>query len=255
VNFIGIISVISLNRNCHLAMKFYHKQLLLISFYSIILIVLSSCATMLVSPSTSFNNSNDIHNIKAKIILENNSSMLGYLTLKNKINQKAASVHLPKERKTIDLDVHTIKAYEIEDVHFALKLIEPFSSKIYLWGKPGAHKSFVKRLTPSHYQIQLYSYEEKVADVKSSLTKTVTHYFVEFNKSANEKIVDVMHSNFPSFYKQQIAILSNNCAAFSEGFAQQQKTLSINSSSKTAAERMKIVYHVASLYENCINSN
>lgn len=235
-------------------MKIYHKQLLLTSFYLIVTVVLSSCATMLFTPTTAFTNSNDVHNVKATIILQNNSSMLGYLTLKNKVNQKEASVHLPKERKTIDLDVHDIKAYEIEDAHFALKLIEPFSSKIYLWGKPGAHKSFVKRLTPSHFRIQLYSFEEKVPEVKSSLTKTVTHYFVEFNQSTNNELVDISHKNFAEIYKQQITQLSNNCIIFAESYNQQQKLLSITGSSKTPAERMKIVYHVAKLYEDCLNA-
>lgn len=231
-------------------MKFYPKLLQLVGIYFIV-VLFSSCASMLVSPGTSFNNSNDVDNIKAKIILQDNSSMLGYLTLKNKINQKEASVRIPHERKTIDLDVHSIKAYEMEDAHFALKLIEPFSSKIYLWGKPTAHKSFVKRLTPAHYQIQLYSHEEKQADLKSSLSKTVTHYFVEFNKAANDKLIDVTQSNFASIYQQHIATFSSNCSLFAAAYQQQEQTLSIKGASKTAEERMKILFHVAKLYEQC----
>lgn len=232
-------------------MKFYPKRLQFIGMYSIVVVLFSSCATMLVTPSSSFNNSNDVDNIKATIILQDNSSMLGYLTLKNKVNQKEASVRIPQERKTIDLDVHDIKAYEIEDAHFALKLIEPFSSKIYLWGKPTAHRSFVKRLTPAHYQIQLYSHEEKQADLKSSLSKTVTHYFVEFNTAANNKLIDVTQSNFATLYQQYITQLSNSCTSFAEAYKQQKQTLSIKGTSKTAEERMKILFHVAKLYEQC----
>lgn len=209
---------------------------------------------MLFTPTTAFTNSNDVHNVKATIILQDNSSMLGYLTLKNKINQKEASVHLPKERKTIDLDVHTIKAYEIEDAHFALKQIEPYSSKIYLWGKPAAHKSFVKRLTPSHFKIQLYSYEEKVSEAKSSLTKTVTHYFVEFNQLNNNQLIDISHKNFAEIYKEQVNQLIHNCTVFADSYKQQQKLLAITGSSKTPVERMKILYHIAKLYEDCFNT-
>lgn len=231
-------------------MKFYPKLLQLVGICFIV-VLFSSCASMLISPSNSFKNSNDVDNIKAKIILQDNSSMLGYLTLKNKINQKEASVRIPHERKTIDLDVHSIKAYEMEDAHFALKLIEPFSSKIYFWGKPTAHKSFVKRLTPAHYQIQLYSHEEKQADLKSSLSKTVTHYFVEFDKADNDKLIDVTQSNFAAIYQQYITKLSNNCSLFAVAYQQQKHTLSIKGSSKTAEERMKILFHVAKLYEQC----
>ena len=97
-------------------MKTFTKQLPQLMLVCTAVIILVSCASMAIAPSTSFNNANDVQNIKATIILQDNSSMLGYLTLKNKATNKQASVRLPKQRTTIDLHAHDIKAYEIEDL-------------------------------------------------------------------------------------------------------------------------------------------
>jgi hypothetical protein len=177
--------------------------------------------------------------------------MLGYLTLQNKSTQKAASVRLPKERTTIDFHAHDIKAYEIEDTHYALKLIEPNSQKIYVWGKPLPYKSFVKRLTPQQYEIQLYTYEEKVAEQKSSLTKTITHYFVEFTKTEPEILIDVTDTKFVHQFKQQLNSMQQQCLALNEKINSNKQAYTISSKNKNARERSNILYNIAKLYNEC----
>ncbi len=232
-------------------MKLSYQRLMHVCFYMIVVIAFSSCATMAISPSTSFNSSNEIHNVRATVILQDNSSMLGYLTLKNKVNEKEASVRLPQQRKIVNLNVHHIKAYEVEDAHYALKTIEPYSSKIYIWGKPIAHKSFVKRLTPQEYTIQLYSFEEKVKEEKSSLTKTVTHYFVEFNNTHPEELIDIIHPSFLEKYNEQLAVLTKQCNALSQKIEAKENAYIISKRIKNPKERSTILYNIAKLYEEC----
>lgn len=232
-------------------MKTFTKQLPQLMLVCTAVIILASCASMAIAPSTSFNNANDVHNIKATVILQDNSSMLGYLTLQNKSTQKAASVRLPKERTTIDFHAHDIKAYEIEDTHYALKLIEPNSQKIYVWGKPLPYKSFVKRLTPQQYEIQLYTYEEKVAEQKSSLTKTITHYFVEFTKTEPEILIDVTDTKFVHQFKQQLNSMQQQCLALNEKINSNKQAYTISSKNKNARERSNILYNIAKLYNEC----
>ena len=232
-------------------MKTFTKQLSQLMLVCKAVIILASCASMAIAPSTSFNNANDVHNIKATVILQDNSSMLGYLTLQNKSTQKAASVRLPKERTTIDFHAHDIKAYEIEDTHYALKLIKPNSQKIYVWGKPLPYKSFVKRLTPQQYEIQLYTYEEKVAEQKSSLTKTITHYFVEFTKTEPEILIDVTDTKFVHQFKQQLNSMQQQCLALNEKINSNKQAYTISSKNKNARERSNILYNIAKLYNEC----
>jgi len=232
-------------------MKTFTKQLPQLMLVCKAVIILASCASMAIAPSTSFNNANDVQNIKATVILQDNSSMLGYLTLQNKSTQKAASVRLPKERTTIDFHAHDIKAYEIEDTHYALKLIEPNSQKIYVWGKPLPYKSFVKRLTPQQYEIQLYTYEEKVAEQKSSLTKTITHYFVEFTKTEPEILIDVTDTKFVHQFKQQITKMQQQCFALNEKINTNEQAYTITNKKKNAKERSNILYNIAKLYNEC----
>ncbi len=232
-------------------MKTFTKQLPQLMLVCKAVIILASCASMAIAPSTSFNNANDVQNIKATVILQDNSSMLGYLTLQNKSTQKAASVRLPKERTTIDFHAHDIKAYEIEDTHYALKLIEPNSQKIYVWGKPLPYKSFVKRLTPQQYEIQLYTYEEKVAEQKSSLTKTITHYFVEFTKTEPEILIDVTDTKFVHQFKQQLNSMQQQCLALNEKINSNKQAYTISSKNKNARERSNILYNIAKLYNEC----
>lgn len=232
-------------------MKTFTKQLPQLMLVCTAVIILASCASMAIAPSTSFNNANDVQNIKATVILQDNSSMLGYLTLQNKSTQKAASVRLPKERTTIDFHAHDIKAYEIEDTHYALKLIKPNSQKIYVWGKPLPYKSFVKRLTPQQYEIQLYTYEEKVAEQKSSLTKTITHYFVEFTKTEPEILIDVTDTKFVHQFKQQLNSMQQQCLALNEKINSNKQAYTISSKNKNARERSNILYNIAKLYNEC----
>jgi hypothetical protein len=232
-------------------MKVYHQRLTQISVYIFVVVVFTSCATMAFSPNTSFNSSNDVKNVRATVILQDNSSMLGYLTLKNKVNEQQATVRLPQQRKTIDLAVHHIKAYEIEDAHYALKTIEPYTTQIYVWGKPFAHKSFVRRLTPPEYAIQLYSHEEKIKEEKSSLTRTVTHYFVEFNHTNPEQLIDITHPDFLNQYKKQLQILTKQCAALEEKIDAKESAYSITKRSKNAKEKSSILFNIAKLYHEC----
>jgi hypothetical protein len=232
-------------------MKTFTKQLPQLMLVCTAVIILASCASMAIAPSTSFNNANDVQNIKATVILQDNSSMLGYLTLKNKSTQKAASVRLPKERTTIDFHAHDIKAYEIEDTHYALKLIEPNSQKIYVWGKPLPYKSFVKRLTPQQYEIQLYTYEEKITEQKSSLTKTITHYFVEFTKTNPEVLIDVIDPKFLTQFQQLLSNLQQQCPALDQKINTNDQAYTISSKKKNARERSNILYNIAKLYNEC----
>lgn len=235
-------------------MKFYHQIFIKLSLYMVVIVVFSSCATMAISPSTSFVSSNDVHNVRATVILQDNSSILGYLTLKNKVNEQQASVRLPQERKTIDLKVHHIKAYEVEDAHYALKQIEPYSSKIYVWGKPLAHKSFVRRLTPQEYEIQLYSFEDRLKEEKSSLTRTVTHYFIEFKTSNPEQLVDFAHPDFLNYYQQQLQKLTEECRDLTQKINAKESAYSITKRIKNNQEKVNILYNIAKLHHECINN-
>lgn len=232
-------------------MKDYYQRLIQISIYALVIVAFSSCATIALSPSTSFNSSNDVKNVRATVILQDNSFLLGYLTLKNKVNEQQATVRLPKQRKIIDLAVNHIKAYEIEDAHYALKTIEPYTAQIYVWGKPFAHKSFVKRLTPKEYTIQLYSHEEKIKEEKSSLTRTVTHYFVEFNDTNPEQLIDITHPDFLNQYKKQLQILTKQCTELEQKVNSKESAYNVTKRSKSTKEKSAILFNIAKLYHEC----
>lgn len=220
-------------------------------FYTWLVLLHSSCSSGLQVASSKFNNANDLTEIKANVILADNTIMNGYLTINNVANNKAATIRFPKQRSTIEIPIANIKAYEIEDAHYTLKLIEPVSNKIYLWGKPTYYKSFVKRLTPIEYTIQLFSSEEKIKEIKSSLTTTAIHYYVEFSENKSHQLLDLTHENFVDVYHQAIKNLCANNYLFAQQFQADKKLVQIKLATKSANDRVKILMHVAKLYAAC----
>ena len=215
-------------------------------------IILQSCTSTFEVASTKFHHANYFSNVRANVYLNDNSVHLGYLSLNISSDlNPLASLSFPKEKKTIELPINKIKAYEIDDVTYVLKTIEPFTSEIFLIGKPAPKQWFVKMLTPKNYTIQLFSSQEKVKDAKSSLPKNIEHNYVSFGMVNNEVLYDVSHPSFETHLNRMIQEIGAKNEAFYNKINNQK--LVKNFGTKMLTEKVEVLKTIATLYQQSIS--
>jgi hypothetical protein len=196
--------------------------------------------------SSKFHSANHLSNIKAKVILSDNTNYLGYLSLNTLHNiNSQATIHIPKERKQIELPIQKITAYEIDDEMYFLKYILPYHTQINLLGKQAPKQSFVKLLTPKNYFIQLFSSTEFVNDAKSSLPKTKEHIYFSVNEF-NNALIDINHPEFPIHFNKKINELALKNAEFGKRLVEVTDIKKINH--KSLERKVEILKAIAALH-------
>lgn len=214
-------------------------------------IILQSCSTTFEVASTKFHHPNHFSNVRANVYLSDNSVHLGYLSLNTASEvTPIASLSFPKEKKTIELPINKIKAYEIDDVTYVLKRIKPFTNEIFLFGKPAPKLCFVKMLSPKNYMIQLFSSHEKVKDAKSSLPKDVEHFYISFGMANNENLYDISHPNFETEFKS----IMREIGVKNEGFYTQvyNQYLTKKFENKILQDKVEMLKYIATLYQQSV---
>lgn len=153
-----------------------------------------------------------MNNMKATVHLSDNSTLAGYLSL-NTLATNKATIWQPQQRKTVELPLHQLKGYQLEDDFYAFRLIQPNYNKIYITGKPPAAWKFVKQLTAHGNGIQLFEYDEFVKEEKSSLTRKVKHYFAELPGNNDSVLWDISTSQFKTALVSWLANAEKDCEA------------------------------------------
>lgn len=218
-------------------------------FFGLICCILfaQSCVTAFEVPSSKFHSANNLSNIRAQVNLNDNTTHFGYLSLNstNDVNS-LATIHLPKERKQIELPIHSIAYYEVDEVMYYLKFIEPYSGQINLLGNTKPKRSFVKLITPKNFSIQMFSSNEYVKDAKSSLPNIVTHYYINCPKN-NDTLLDIAHPNFKQQFEKIIVKFSSSNNHFKQKITEIEQIKKLNNLS--VEQRVNLIKKIATLYQ------
>jgi hypothetical protein len=170
--------------------------------------------------------------MKATVHLSDNSVVSGYLSL-NTITANKATIWQPQQRKTVELPLHQLKGYQLEDDFYAFRLIQPNYNKIYITGKPPASWKFVKQLTAAGNGIQLFEYDELVQEEKSTLTRKVKHYFAELPGNNDSVLWDISTQKFKTALENWLNTTAKNCESINQLYLQSyQAAFAGNNTSK-----------------------
>ena len=219
---------------------FFHR----VVWSLVVLVCFSACHTPLVA----FKTPGEINDIRATVYLHDaEEPVSGYLSLNTAISSQA-QLRLPQLRETRTMPLDEIKGYALEDVFYARKYLQPDDHPFRWMRTAGGKYAFVKRLTPEHYSINLYQYDELVQEAKSPLTKTVQHYYVSLPGD--------MHAVWPlqskalnRYWKDlsaKLAVVSGNDPAVNNAF----KKLQQPGSRENAVLKIASLYEVYRLHEN-----
>lgn len=136
--------------------------------------IVASCGV----PVSSFQTPNEIADMRATVYMNDNSSVLAYMSLNTK-QADDVKLRIPPNRRTETLHVDSIKGYELETGYYARKYIGAGEQMFgLLHAQPGRY-SFVKQLTPQDYELNVFEHTVKVKEQKSPLMTTQKKYYVE----------------------------------------------------------------------------
>lgn len=158
----------------------------------VIAIVIVSCKTS----GLSFNGPHDFNNIRADVVLNDNSTLSGSLSLTMNEYQESASIRLNKERTTVTLHPKQILSFHTDMGAFYLKKLHPVqSTNPFINNNP--FTAYVKEISASGDYIGVYEYDEKIVQPKSALPKIIKHYYISI--PGNDK--EVWHIESEKFSK------------------------------------------------------
>lgn len=211
--------------------------------------VFTSCATS----GPSFDGPNNAKNIRATVYLDNNSTVYGYLSFSKKSN--ALNVRIPQQRKTVSVPLAEVQGYDMDDNYYAYKLLRP-SVKNTLYSSQKSFRAFVRRLTPEHYFLQIYEYQEAVVEQKSSLTKNMMHYYVSLpNGNDPEEIWDLEGEQFFPNFQSKMASVVNECPELVLKIQQKETGYYPKKISFKSSNKLKVLMNIANYYQQFIEKN
>lgn len=139
----------------------------------VIAVIIISCKTT----GLSFNGPHDFNNIRADVVLNDNSTLTGSLSLTMNEHQESASIRLNKERTTVTLHPKQIVSFHTDMGDFYLKKLHPVT-KANPFTNSSSFIAYVKVISASGDHMGVYEYDEKIAQPKSALPKIVKQYYV-----------------------------------------------------------------------------
>ncbi|MEX6690720.1 hypothetical protein QTN47_24650 [Danxiaibacter flavus] len=209
----------------------------------------TSCATS----GPAFDGPNNAKNIRATVYLDDNSTVFGYLSFSKKSN--ALNVRIPQQRKTISVPLTEVQGYNMDDNYYAYKLLHP-SGKNRLNNDQKSFRSFVKRLTPEHYFLQIYEYQEAVVEQKSRLTKNMMHYYVSLPNGTNpDEIWDLEGEQFFPDFQSKMAGIVNECPELVLKIQQKEIGYYPRKISFKSNNKLKVLMNIANYYQQFIEKN
>ncbi|MBN9296514.1 MAG: hypothetical protein J0I41_05855 [Filimonas sp.] len=137
-------------------------------------IVFISCSV----PVSSFQTPNDVADMRATVYMNDNSSVLAYMSLNTKETDDI-QLRIPPNRRTETIHVDSIKGYELETGYYARKYLNQGDQLFgFVHAQPRGY-SFVKQLTPQDYEMNVFEHIIKVKEQKSPLMTTQKKYYIE----------------------------------------------------------------------------
>lgn len=204
----------------------------------------SACRTT----GLAFKTPGEINELRATVYLQNEEDpVTGYLSLNTAVSNHAY-LRLPHNRETKVMPLNEIKGYELEDVFYARKYLQP-DKRPFVWMRTAGGKyAFVKQLTPGHYSINLYQYDELVQEAKSPLTRTVQHYYVSL-PGDNHVVWPLQSQTVKDYWKElhtKMSTVSGADPDVEEAFAKLGK----RATHTAAILKVASLYEVYKLHEN-----
>lgn len=221
-----------------------------LSYMSLIcMFVFTSCVTS----GSSFDGPDNAKNIRATVYLDDNSTVSGYLSFSKKSN--TLNVRIPQQRKTVSVPLTEVQGYDMDDNYYAYKLLHP-SRKNRVYAGQKSFSAFVKRLTPEHYFLQIYEYQETVPEQKSNLTKNIMHYYISLPNSNNpEEIWDLEGEQFYPDFQSKMAGIVNECPELVQKIQQKETGYYPKKISFKSSNKLRVVMNIANYYQQFIEKN
>ena len=160
---------------------------------------LFAIAIMIVSCKTtglSFNGPHDFSNIRATVVLNDQSTLSGSLSLTMNEHEESAGIILNKQRTTLTLNPKQIASFKTDMGDFYLKKLHPVKST-NPFTNSSSFTAYVKQVSAPDGFIGIYEYNEKTAQPKSPLPKFVNQYYVSL--PGNDK--EIWHIESEKFSK------------------------------------------------------
>lgn len=158
----------------------------------VIAVMVISCKTT----SLSFNGPHDFNNIRANIVLSDQSTLTGLLSLTMTEHEESARIILNKQRTALALNPKQIVSFKTDMGDFYLKKLHPAKSA-NPFTNSSSFTAYVKQVSSHDGFIGIYEYDEKVIQPKSALPKLVKQYYV----SVPENDKEVWHIEGEKFSK------------------------------------------------------
>jgi hypothetical protein len=202
--------------------------------------LLPACATQAI-----FTSPNQLHNVPGTIYLSNGDSATGVLSLNNEVLfPKDIRVVQPIGRQQ-QVHLMDVRSMQVGDSYYELKHHSNH------W-RPSSGFYFMERLTPAHYQMQVYRHQERKQKGKSM--QQVAHEPVYYLQLPGEKQDRVWASNskklMPHFEKKMSRLLKN-CPALSDTIRKKEKGFFYNRLNSTEAQRGQVLLRIAEAYNQC----